>query len=77
MRLQYLTDSMGKTTGVFIPIKDWDKIKEYFKEVDDGVYREPTKEEIINNIRQGLREVQMIEKGKMEATTLNDFLNEL
>jgi hypothetical protein len=27
MALQYITDSNGKTTGVFIPIKEWDEIK--------------------------------------------------
>lgn len=36
-----------------------------------------TNEEIKDNIRQGLKELQLIEQGKMEATTLKDFLNEL
>ena len=38
---------------------------------------EPTKEEIKENIKQGLKEVQLIEQGKMKATPLKDFLNEL
>ncbi|HBX53372.1 MAG: hypothetical protein A2275_11995 [Bacteroidetes bacterium RIFOXYA12_FULL_35_11] len=33
--------------------------------------------EIIEGIRQGLKEVQLIEQGKMNATPLKDFLNEL
>jgi hypothetical protein len=37
----------------------------------------PTKEEIKDNIRQGLKELQLIEQGKMKATPLTDFLNEL
>ena len=37
----------------------------------------PDKEEIKDNIRQGLKELQLIEQGKMKATPLNDFLNEL
>ena len=27
MSLQFISDSTGKTTGVYIPIKDWDKLK--------------------------------------------------
>jgi hypothetical protein len=34
MNLQYITDSNGLTTGVFIPIKEWNDIKTKFKEID-------------------------------------------
>jgi len=27
MNLQYISDSKGRHTGVFIPIEDWEKIK--------------------------------------------------
>lgn len=27
MSIQYIADSQGKTTGVFIPIEDWQQIK--------------------------------------------------
>jgi hypothetical protein len=37
----------------------------------------PPKEEIKDNIKQGLKELQLIEQGKMKATPLNDFLNGL
>lgn len=36
-----------------------------------------TNEDIKDNIRQGLQEMQLIEQGKMQTTPLNDFLNEL
>jgi len=38
---------------------------------------EPTKEAIKQNILTGLREVEMIERGEMKATTLKEFLDEL
>lgn len=41
---------------------------------DDG---EPTKEEIKENIRQGLRELNLIEEGKLESRPAKEFLNEL
>jgi len=37
----------------------------------------PTKEEILQNIKTGLREVEMIERGEMKATTLKEFLDEI
>ncbi|MCL6258978.1 hypothetical protein M3O96_07770 [Aquiflexum sp. TKW24L] len=45
-----------------------------FVQVDEEV---DSKEEIIANIRQGFKEMKAIEEGTMEATSLQDFLDEL
>jgi hypothetical protein len=42
-------------------------------ETDD----EPTKEDLINNLKKGFQEMKLIKKGKLKTTSLNDFLNEL
>ena len=42
-------------------------------EMDD----EPTKEDILNNIKNGLEEMQLFKKGKLKTTSAKDFLNEL
>jgi hypothetical protein len=34
MNLQYISDSKGETSGVFIPIDDWNKIIEKIVEAD-------------------------------------------
>jgi len=34
MNLQYITDSQGKTTGVFIPIEEWTDLKSKMKDFD-------------------------------------------
>ncbi len=34
MNLQYISDSTGKTTGVFIPIKEWNELKNKFKGIE-------------------------------------------
>jgi hypothetical protein len=34
MNLQYITDSDGQTTGVFIPIKEWNDLKAKFKGIE-------------------------------------------
>jgi hypothetical protein len=36
-----------------------------------------TKEEILSNIKSGFEEMQLIKEGKLKATSLHDFLNEL
>ena len=33
MNLQYITDGNGQTTGVFIPIKEWNDLKTKFKDI--------------------------------------------
>ena len=35
MSLQYISDSEGKTTGVFIPIQDWNRLKEKYKGIEE------------------------------------------
>lgn len=47
----------------------------YVKKIEtDG---EPTKEEIIENIKAGLEEVRLFEKGELKTTPAKEFLNEL
>ncbi|AKP51280.1 addiction module protein [Cyclobacterium amurskyense] len=34
MKLQYISDSTGKTTGVYIPISEWNELKAKYKGID-------------------------------------------
>ncbi len=34
MNLQYISDSTGQTTGVFIPIKEWNALKSKYKGIE-------------------------------------------
>lgn len=34
MNLQFISDSAGKTTGVFIPINEWNELKSKFKGIE-------------------------------------------
>ena len=36
MNLQYISDSKGKTTGVFIPIKEWNMLRSKYKGIDQA-----------------------------------------
>ncbi len=35
MNLRYISDSEGKTTGVFIPIAEWNALKEQYKDIEE------------------------------------------
>ena len=35
MNLQYISDNKGKTTGVFIPIQEWEALKSKYKGLGD------------------------------------------
>lgn len=39
--------------------------------------KDSSKEEIKSNIRKGVKELQLIEKGRLKTTPLKDFLNGL
>ena len=34
MNLQYISDSKGQTTGVFIPINEWNDLKDKYKGIE-------------------------------------------
>jgi hypothetical protein len=34
MNLQYISDSNGQTTGVFIPINEWNELKNKYKNIE-------------------------------------------
>jgi len=35
MNLQYISDNEGKTTGVFIPIQEWENLKSRYQGLED------------------------------------------
>ncbi len=41
MSLQYITDDKGQTTGVYIPIQDWDNIKAKYADIEQEAYQVP------------------------------------
>jgi hypothetical protein len=47
----------------------------YVKKIETN--EEPTKEDVILNLKKGLKEMQLFKKGKLKTTSAKDFLNEL
>ncbi|MBB6005385.1 hypothetical protein [Arcicella rosea] len=71
MNLQYLADSTGSITGVYIPIQEWDIIRKKLHLPDESkaVHRQ--------ELMEAFEEMKLIKTGKMPKPSLNDFLNEL
>lgn len=65
----YTTD---KEYGHFIELA---KNLQYVKKIETD--DDQSKEDIVDNIKAGLEEVQLFKKGKLKTTPAKDFLNEL
>ncbi len=77
MKLQYISDDKGKTTGVFIPIKEWEGLKAKFKGIEDVELGEQSKEEILSGLKQAVEEINLVKRGKLKDRDAKDLLNEL
>jgi len=80
MSFQITYNTNGEPLGVFIPIDQWQEITKKHKDLaklQKNVYAEPTKEEIIAGIQQGMKEAQLHLKGKLKLKTGNQLLKEL
>jgi hypothetical protein len=79
MNLHYITDNKGNKTDVVIPINDWEQLKARFEELEniEDDYTEPTKEEILNGLKEALEEVKLHQEGKLQLKPARDLLNEI
>ena len=77
MRLQVIQDSKGKATGVFVPISDWQELKKRHKDLAILEYEEPSKEQILQELKEAVIELKQVEQGKLKAHPVQELLNEL
>jgi len=77
MNLQYISDNRGKTTGVIIPIKEWEVLKSKFKGLEEVELADQSKEEILQGIQQAVEEMNLVKQGKLKARDAKELLNEL
>lgn len=78
MTLQFTYDNKGRKIGVFIPIGEWKKFAKKYKELDS--YKDdpiPSKEEVLNSIKEGLDQVKLHQEGKLALKTAQQLLDEL
>jgi len=77
MNLQYISDNKGKTTGVFIPIQEWEGLKSKFKGLEELELGEQSKEHVLQGLQQVVEEMNLVKQGKLKARDAKDLLNEL
>lgn len=77
MSLQIIQDGKGNATGVFIPINQWKKLKQQYKDLEKLEQSEPTKEELIAELKEAFQQLDSIEKGRLKARPANELLNEI
>lgn len=77
MNLQYISDNRGKTTGVFIPIQEWESLKSKFKGLEEEELGTQSKTEILQGLQQAVEEMNLVKQGKLKARDAKDLLNEL
>ena len=77
MRLQFIQDSKGKDAGVFIPINEWKELKKQYHNLAALEEEEPTKAQLLQEIKQAVKELQLIEQGKLKARPAKELLDEL
>lgn len=77
MKLQIIQDSKGKPTGVYIPINEWNELKKQYKNLETLEYEEPGKEQLLQELKDAVTELKLIEQGKLKARPAKALLDEL
>lgn len=77
MNLQIIHDSKGNPTGVFIPMQDWKQLKKQYRDLEQYELEEPTKEQLLFELKEAILELKAVEQGARQARPLSDLLNEL
>ena len=77
MKLQVIQDGNGKATGVFIPINEWTQLKKQYIGLEVLEYEDPSKEQIMLELKEAVNELKLIEQGKLKARPVKELLNEL
>lgn len=77
MSVQIIHDSKGKASGVYIPMNEWEALKKRFEELEALEMTEPSKERILTELAQAIKELKLIEEGKLKARPAKELLHEL
>ena len=77
MKLQIIQDGSGNTTGVYIPINEWKALKKQYKNLQELEYVEPNREQLLEELKEAVIQLALIEKGKLKSRPAKALLNEL
>lgn len=76
MSLQYISDNKGKTSGVYIPIQEWNRLKRKYT-ILNVLEGKDEDMKILDDLRDAVNDINLINQGKLKAKSFNEFLDEL
>lgn len=77
MGLQIIQDDKGKATGIYIPITEWAELKKQYKDLEMLEYEEPHKRQLLEELKEAVKELSLIEKGILKSRPAKALLDEL
>jgi hypothetical protein len=77
MKLKVIKDIEGKEVGVFIPLKKWKQLKEHYSDLAELEYEEPSKQQLLQELKEAVIGLQLIEKGKLKSRPAKALLKKL
>lgn len=77
IRLQIIQDGRGKTTGVYIPINEWKELKKQYRDLEILEFEDPTKEQLLEELKEAVTQLALIEKGRIKSRPAKALLDEL
>lgn len=82
MEVQFVSNAAGKPTAVLVPIKEWERIQQYLPakvSVAEAVTpaKLSKKEQFKEDFREGVREMKLMQAGKIPKYSLRKLLAEL
>jgi hypothetical protein len=69
LEIQYLTDDKGQKMAVQIPFEQWVKFEHEYKKLKN-------KQRVLQDIKEGIKEIHQAKKDGKKLKTLKEFLNE-
>jgi hypothetical protein len=76
MSLQYISDNKGKTSGVYIPIQEWNRLKRKYT-ILNVLEGKDEDMKILDDLKDAVNDINLINQGKLKAKSFNEFLDEL
>jgi hypothetical protein len=77
MGLQIIEDAKGKATGIFIPMSEWQKLKRLHKDLELLENEAPGKTQLLEELKQAVNELALIQKGELKSRPAKALLDEL
>lgn len=77
MGLQIIEDAKGKATGIFIPMSEWQELKRLHKDLELLENEAPGKTQLLEELKQAVNELALIQKGELKSRPAKALLDEL